>query len=294
METPAPAVTASLLGALLTYVSGTDSERPEVSGEILIAVQEARASLPALTGGSALRIASLVKQLHQAVFDPNQLPAESLEAALEPARALTRALNEHRAPVVQGMPEGQVAVFAKPAARHAQDAESLESRMMVMILLAVLCISGLAALGVWVSVSPPTQWPGPAIVTVSLGLAAVAFGWNARRLDVEAQELRRVSRQLEMLHPFVADLPDTAQGLLRGVLIQRLFPRLISDSDPLREAEWAPKSRELLIALDRAFLETEGEEECEDSESEPEEQPTPESASASGLVQSVSDPADLP
>lgn len=268
-----------------------------MTGGLLVAVQRARASLPSLTADNRARVASLVRDLHDVLFDPSRRPDESVEAALEPAHALTYALDQLEAPATQAGREAPVAALIRPADRHAEDAKSLEARMAITIVLAGVCTLGLAGLGIWVTVSPPQSWPGPAIVAVSLGVAAVALGWNSRRLDIEAQELRRVSRQLEMLPPFMAGLPDTTQGLLRGALIQRLFPRLISDSDPLREGDWAPNSKEMLLSLDRSYLEYAMGPDDDDSDAyagEEEQTPTLQAEGAGDPSAPAIDPADSP
>ena len=183
METPASDGTALVLGATLTYLAAAPVERPEATGALLVAVQRARATLPSLTADSRVRIGSLVRDLHDALFDPSLRPDESVQAALEPAHVLTDALDQLEAPGARVSREARLAALIQPPDRHADDAKSLEARMNITIVLAGVCTLGLAGLGIWVTVSPPLSWAGPAIAAVSLGVAAVALGWNSRRLE---------------------------------------------------------------------------------------------------------------
>ena len=45
-------------------------------------------------------------------------------------------------------------------------------------------------------------------------------------------------RQLELLPRYLADVASPVDQALRLALVQRLFPRLLGDDDPLRESEW--------------------------------------------------------
>jgi hypothetical protein len=65
-----------------------------------------------------------------------------------------------------------------------------------------------------------------------------------------ADEARRLQRQLRSFDAYISPLPKRAQDLMRGTMVQRLFPRLIEDNDPLREVEQFPQSVELLATID--------------------------------------------
>jgi|SRR5664280_32181 protein-S-isoprenylcysteine O-methyltransferase Ste14 len=73
------------------------------------------------------------------------------------------------------------------------------------------------------------------MLVLLFGLALLAVG--ARQLRA-AREVQRLQRQLAGLGPYLSPLPQAANHLMRMTMIQRLFPRLLEDNDPLREAKW--------------------------------------------------------
>lgn len=87
-----------------------------------------------------------------------------------------------------------------------------------------------------------------------LGLAA-AGGQQAQRVRRNAEELRRVRRQLVALPGYLLPLPVAAQDLLRAAMLPRLFPRLLEDNDPMREEDWFPDGDQVLAAVDFSVLE---------------------------------------
>jgi len=83
---------------------------------------------------------------------------------------------------------------------------------------------------------------------VGLAFAAAAV-YQAHRHHLAAMEVRRVLRQLPAFELYIASLPSRTQHLLRAAMLQRLFPRILEDTDPLREPLW-PTTKELLSSVD--------------------------------------------
>lgn len=73
----------------------------------------------------------------------------------------------------------------------------------------------------------------------------------ANRQRLATAESRRLERQYAGLDVFLAPLPAEVQHLLRGSMAQRFFPRLLEDTDPLREPVW-PTTDELRKASRRS------------------------------------------
>ena len=74
---------------------------------------------------------------------------------------------------------------------------------------------------------------------------------QARR---NADELRRLRRQLTALPAYLRPLPPDTQDLLRAAMTQRLFPRT-SDDDPLQEDDWFPDDETLLPSINLKLYE---------------------------------------
>jgi hypothetical protein len=53
-----------------------------------------------------------------------------------------------------------------------------------------------------------------------------------------AQESTRLSRQFEVVEPYLAPMATSARDLIRASLTPRLFSRILSDDDPMREPIW--------------------------------------------------------
>ena len=84
---------------------------------------------------------------------------------------------------------------------------------------------------------------------------AIFLAYQASTLRRNSDEARRLQRQLQALPAYLAPLPLNAQMLLRGAMIQRLFPRLLEDNDPLREEDWFPDPGQLISAIDPKLIE---------------------------------------
>jgi hypothetical protein len=85
-------------------------------------------------------------------------------------------------------------------------------------------------------------------IAVAMLIVAAALAFNAGRARMAAREARRVHRDLVRFDQYVASLSRPVQELLRGVMVQRLFPRLLEDDDPIREPRW-PDANTLLTAI---------------------------------------------
>ena len=88
-----------------------------------------------------------------------------------------------------------------------------------------------------------------AIACLPFFVLASALLWLAARQRRGAHEALRLARQLTGLPAYLYPLPPSASHLMRMTMTQRLFPRLIEDTDPLRDAPW-PDTSELLRAAE--------------------------------------------
>jgi len=87
------------------------------------------------------------------------------------------------------------------------------------------------------------------LMIVSLVGASAAAAWQGRECRRSAAENRRIGRQSAYLDAYLSPLPKSAQDLLRSVMIQRLYPRLLDDDVLLRDEEIFPTTAELMEAV---------------------------------------------
>jgi hypothetical protein len=115
----------------------------------------------------------------------------------------------------------------------------------------IFLILVLAGLSIWcvISAPQPEHLALPLIGMGILSVFAVLLGQQARECRRTLAETLRIKRQLLSLDPYLSPLPELAQHLLRGVMVQRLFPRLLDDENPMREDEVFPQAQDLLLAL---------------------------------------------
>jgi hypothetical protein len=73
---------------------------------------------------------------------------------------------------------------------------------------------------------------------LALLVLAGFFAMQAKRHRIASQEARRLELQVSSLDAYLAPLPSPARDLLRAAMLQRLFPRLLDDDDPVREPQW--------------------------------------------------------
>lgn len=154
---------------------------------------------------------------------------------------------------VPGPTTGRVGLQAEDLEPYEADARR-DSRLMWVYYVAAGFLTAVTVAGiVWYSISrpPPT---GDALVLPLSGLAvllilALASGHQARECRRAVFETRRIHRQLLTLDKYLESMPELGRELLRGVMIQRLFPRLMDDDNPMREDDVFPDADKLLLAL---------------------------------------------
>ena len=132
---------------------------------------------------------------------------------------------------------------------------SREQRLMVVSDLAALGLVGLALLVAWMAarqtpgvVDPIAGYVAYAAAFVLLTALAGFFVAQARRHRIAAQEARRLARQIASVDAYLAPLPASTRSLLRATMLQRFFPRLLDDDDPMREPR-SPNADHLLHTI---------------------------------------------
>jgi hypothetical protein len=109
-------------------------------------------------------------------------------------------------------------------------------------------------IGAWhITESPAPQLAGRFWAVAGALLVAIVLAYHANTRRRQVDEAQRLERQLTLLPSYLAPLPDAARSLMRAAMIQRVFPRLLEDDDPLRESEWFPGTDHLLLAIDPDF-----------------------------------------
>ena len=86
-------------------------------------------------------------------------------------------------------------------------------------------------------------------VPILLAFFFVLFLRQAELHRRRSAELARLQRQYAALEPYFGSLPSLEAGLLRGLLVPQLFPRILEDDDPMRSTPWA-EPEHLLKALE--------------------------------------------
>lgn len=100
------------------------------------------------------------------------------------------------------------------------------------------------------------------IIAIGALIVSVYLIHEAGQHRKAAHESRRLQIQFQAFEAYVAPLPTYARSLLRGVMLPRLFPRLLEDDDPLREPVW-PDPKDFLRAVAPRVFRTESETEYE-------------------------------
>jgi hypothetical protein len=142
------------------------------------------------------------------------------------------------------------------AAFYGEDADREQRLVKVTALGAVLCATGAVIAAVWgtqLMIETGGKWRlsvGPLLVCVAFALGFLALIRAVEMREREAREYRRLQRGLQGINGYLAPLPTVARNLVRATMTQVLFPRLLKDDDPLREARW-PDPKDLLWAVYR-------------------------------------------
>jgi hypothetical protein len=81
-------------------------------------------------------------------------------------------------------------------------------------------------------------------------LAAIPIVLVEERYRVSGKECQRLQRQLLEVGPVLAEFDTEHRAAMRALLLPRLFPRVLEDSDPLKEPPWPDPNRlaEMLLA----------------------------------------------
>lgn len=146
------------------------------------------------------------------------------------------------------------------AEAHGIDARR-QSRIAVLLYAVAFAAAGFATLLAWRVIvrhglqpaAAPAYVAAESIPIVAIFMVAIYVAHQAARLVRSSDELRRIRRQMETMTGYLEPLPSDTQDLLRAVLIQRLFPRLLED-DPLREEDWFPDADTLLASINPSLL----------------------------------------
>jgi hypothetical protein len=85
------------------------------------------------------------------------------------------------------------------------------------------------------------------IALVAVAFSAASFH-RAAKHGVAAQEATRLERQFHGLDAYLSPMPPALRDLVRGTLVQRLFPGVLEGEEPWREPSW-PDTDALLEAI---------------------------------------------
>lgn len=89
---------------------------------------------------------------------------------------------------------------------------------------------------------------GPTILCIVLSLATIIVFRQAATHRRAGREYIRLERGLLAIPQYLSPLPPEAQHLVRAVMTQSLFPRLLEDDDPIRQINF-PDPDTLLTAI---------------------------------------------
>ncbi len=82
-----------------------------------------------------------------------------------------------------------------------------------------------------------------AAIPILFCLAALLEAGRRRK---QADEAHRLSRQLASFEAYAMQLPEDIRYSVQAAMVQRFFPRLLGDDDPLRESRW-PDPKEFSV-----------------------------------------------
>jgi hypothetical protein len=93
-----------------------------------------------------------------------------------------------------------------------------------------------------------TEFGAYGLVSLAILVGAAFVARSASRSATAAQEAVRLQRQFEGLDGYLLPMSGALRELIRGSLVQRLFPGNIDNDEPWREPRW-PDSESLLDAI---------------------------------------------
>lgn len=141
------------------------------------------------------------------------------------------------------------------ATAYRREARRKAPLMIVLLTVAFIAVAVATAMGWYLLVQHQREPASKASIflvewTPAAGLLAVTLFLvqHAARVGRQADELRRLARQLESLTTYLRPLPMDTRSLILSAMTQRLFPRLLDD-DPLREEDWFPADDTLLASI---------------------------------------------
>lgn len=86
------------------------------------------------------------------------------------------------------------------------------------------------------------------VISGALSLTAALLWWQSSRARTAGREWQRVATGIRGIDSYLAPMSWPMQDLMRGAMVQRLFPRLLEDDDPIREPRW-PDPNAMLTAI---------------------------------------------
>lgn len=144
--------------------------------------------------------------------------------------------------------DAQAAALAEIAKEYRNSAD-VEARAALRFTVAASAVASsavaLAALAVARGFESLNYYLG---ICVGLALAAALLWAQGTKSRTAAREWRRLATGVRGIEPYLAPMSAPMQDLMRGVMVQRLFPRLIEDDDPIREPRW-PDATSMLTAI---------------------------------------------
>lgn len=139
---------------------------------------------------------------------------------------------------------------------YGTDADRERRAALGFTILAVLLLIAASAAAYWIVSEATTAeanrvWAaalGPIIICGATALAAILTFRQSANHRRTSREYIRLQRGFLAIPEYLAPLPAEVQHLIRATMTQSLFPRLLEDDDPVRQAVW-PESDTMLEAI---------------------------------------------